>query len=49
MIRSIIDLLVLDEYYGISETIDTAKGKYQYPSSISKGIKLLKRIWKSKK
>lgn len=48
MIRSIIDILVLEDYYGVSETIDIAKGKYQYPSSISNGIKLLKRIWKSK-
>lgn len=48
MVKNIIDLLVLDEYYGVSESVDIAKGKYEYPSSISKATKLLKRIWKSK-
>lgn len=48
MIRSIIDILVLEDFYGVSENLDIAKGKYQYPATIKKSIKLLKRIWKSK-
>jgi hypothetical protein len=49
MIKQIIDILVLDEFYGSSERIDIAKGKYKLPSSIKESGKLLKRIWKSKK
>lgn len=48
MIKTIIDLLNLDDFYGVSERIDTAKGKYQYPSTLSEAKELLKRIWKSK-
>jgi hypothetical protein len=48
MIKSIIDLLNLDDFYGVSEKIDTAKGKYHYPRTISEAKRLLKRIWKSK-
>jgi hypothetical protein len=46
--KSIIDLLVLSEYYGVSKRIDTAKGMYKLPYSIVEFKKLLKRIWKSK-
>jgi hypothetical protein len=49
MIKQIIDILVLDDFYGGSERIDIAKGKYKLPSSIKESGKLLKRIWKSKK
>jgi hypothetical protein len=49
MINGIIDLLQLDNFYGISKHIDVAKGMYQIPKSFSDGTKQLKRIWKSKK
>jgi hypothetical protein len=45
MIKNIIDLLQLSDYYGESEAIDIAKGKYHYPLTLSEGINLLKRIW----
>jgi hypothetical protein len=48
MIKQIIDILVMDEFYGVSDDIDTAKGKYQIPSTLSECGKLIKRIWKSK-
>lgn len=48
MIKTVIDLLNLFDFYGISEDIDIAKGKYKYPETISEGKELLKRIWKSK-
>lgn len=48
MIKSVIDLLNLYEFYGISEDIDIAKGKYKYPETIREAKELLKRIWKSK-
>lgn len=38
----------MDDFYGVSDRIDTAKGKYKYPSTISEAKELLKRIWKSK-
>lgn len=47
MIKTIIDLLNLDDLYGISEDIDFAKGKYKYPQTIAEAKLLLKRIWKS--
>lgn len=48
MIKTVIDLLNLGEFYGIAEDIDVAKGKYKYPQTISEAKLLLKRIWKSK-
>jgi hypothetical protein len=45
MITEIIDLLQISDFYGESETIDIAKGKYAYPNSLTQAINLLKRIW----
>jgi hypothetical protein len=45
MISQIIDILNLDEYYGESKTIDTAKGRWEYPPNWKSTIKYLKRIW----
>jgi hypothetical protein len=33
MIKNIIDLLAMDEYYNISENVEIAKGKYEYITS----------------
>jgi hypothetical protein len=49
MIKTVIDLLNLEEFYGVSEDIDIAKGKYKYPQTIKEAKQLLKRIWKSKR
>ena len=48
MIKNIIDLLNLDDFYGAGEEISFAKGKYKYPTTMKEGKELLKRIWKSK-
>jgi hypothetical protein len=48
MIRNILDLLQLDEFYGKSENIEIAKGKYQLPTSVKHGVKQLKREYKYK-
>lgn len=46
MIKGIIDLLNASEYYGVSENIDIAKGKYALPFTWKEGIKNIKRrIW----
>jgi len=49
MIKTVIDLLNFGEFYGVSNDIDTAKGKYKFPETIKESQLLLKRLWKSKK
>lgn len=46
--KNIIDLLLIADLYGISNTIDTAKGMYKIPNTYKDCAKLWKRIWKSK-
>ena len=43
MIQQIINMLQLDDFYGYTETIDIAKGKYKLHTSLKKGIKQAKR------
>jgi hypothetical protein len=45
MIKEIIDLLHISDFYGESETIDIAKGKYAYPNTLTEALTLLKRTW----
>lgn len=49
MIKEILNLLMLDNHYGQSETIEIAKGKYEIPNSWSKGFNQIKRIIKWQK
>jgi hypothetical protein len=51
MIRNILDLLQLDNFYGKSENIEIAKGKYQLPTSVKHAIKQGKRkaLWQKQK
>jgi hypothetical protein len=44
MIQKIIELLAIDEFYGQSELIDIAKGKYKIQYSIVDKYKQKKRI-----
>jgi hypothetical protein len=46
MIKNILDLLALDEFYGQSENIEIAKGKFELIDSWKKAFKQLKRQWK---
>jgi hypothetical protein len=49
MIKNIIDLLNLSDYYGVSKRIDIAKGRHQLPISWKDGAKNIKRrIWQRK-
>ena len=45
MIKQILELLAIDDWYGVSENIDIAKGKYKINDSLKEaykqGIKLL--------
>ena len=48
MITGIIKLLQSDTFYGYSDTIEIAKGKYEIPDTIKKGKEHLKRALKIK-
>ena len=39
----IIKLLNIDNFYGISEEIEIAKGKYKLPTTLKEGLKQIKR------
>ncbi len=45
MIKTLIDLLSLDQHYGISKNVDTAKGLYKKPNSFKEVKELLIRIY----
>jgi len=45
MIKNIIDLLALDDYYGISERVEISKGKYAIAYTWKDGFKKIKRLW----
>lgn len=51
MLKNIIQLLQLNEHYGVSENIEIAKGKYELPKSFKKNKIQLKRSikWQLKK
>jgi len=46
--KEIIQLLNLYEYYGISERVDIAKGKYSLPYTFSELWNVIKRRMKGK-
>jgi len=43
MIKQIIDILQVDNFYGQSEVIETAKGAYLYPTTFKQFVKVIKR------
>jgi hypothetical protein len=45
MIKSIIDLLAIREFYGVSREVDMAKGKYKIQYSWKEAKQQIKRIW----
>jgi hypothetical protein len=49
MIKDVINLLMLSEYYSISKNVDIAKGIWSIPNSFSDAKKQVKRIIKSKR
>lgn len=46
MIKKILEMLNSFEHYKKSEIIEIAKGKYELPSTLIKGIKQIKRNYK---
>jgi len=49
MIQNILNLLQFDEFYGKSENIEIAKGKYELPTTIKQALKQSKRQLKNLK
>lgn len=50
MIKNIVDLLNISDYYGVSENIDIAKGKYEIPLTWKDAWKNIKRrLWQRRK
>jgi hypothetical protein len=48
--KEIIELLNTNEYYGVSENIDIAKGRYQIPYTWKDAWKNIKRrLWQKRK
>jgi len=45
----ILKLLSLDDFYGVSEEVEIAKGKYKLPLTIKEAYKQLKRTWNEKR
>ncbi len=43
MIKNIVDMLKLDNHFGISENVEIAKGKYKLESNLKKIYKQEKR------
>jgi len=44
MIDTILKLLELSDYYGVSESVDIAKGKYAIPRDLKQAYKQGKRL-----
>lgn len=50
MIKNIIELLNTNDFYGVSENVDIAKGKYQIPVTWKDTWKNIKRrLWQIRK
>jgi len=45
----VLKLLNIDEFYGVSENIEIAKGKYKMPESWKEGFKQIKRAKNEKR
>ncbi len=43
MIKNILELLNFQEYLGVSENIEIAKGKYKIPKNVSEAFNQFKR------
>jgi hypothetical protein len=44
MIKLVIDMLGVDDFYGVSKDVDIAKGLYKKPATLSECKELVKRL-----
>lgn len=49
MIKQILDMLNADDWYGVSENIDIAKGKYKGVKNVKETKNQVKRIYYGKR
>ena len=49
MIAETIKILISDKFYGVSKTIEIAKGKHERVTNVKDGIEKIKRSWQSRK
>jgi hypothetical protein len=49
MMKNVLDLLNTSEFYGVSENIEIAKGKYELPTGWKDAFNKIKRHRKTKK
>lgn len=49
MIKIILELLAMDNWYGVSENVDIAKGKYKACNNLSDAKEQIKRIYYGKR
>lgn len=49
MISQILNILEINEFYGKSHRIDTAKGRYELPNTWKSAKDLIKRMWYGRK
>ena len=47
MIKNILAMLSIDDFYGLSDNIDIAKGINKQPTTIKEGLKKIKR-WRKR-
>lgn len=45
-LKTIIDTLLSDNYYNVGESIEIAKGKYEYADTLKIGFNKIKRLLK---
>jgi len=43
MIGVILDILSMDDWYGVSEEVEISKGKYKAPTNFKEGVQQAKR------
>jgi len=50
MIKNILDLLMINNHYGVHESIEIAKGKNEIPKTWKKGFRQINRLikWQQK-
>ena len=47
--KEVIDLILANDLYGVSEAVEIAKGKYERITTFREAKEKIKRIWLSKK
>ena len=47
-ISYLVDVLQSEDWVGVSENVEIAKGKYALPRNWIEGVKLIKREWQKK-